>query len=217
MSLLAILGIVNKLYAQDTLLHKVPKPKKNAFEVHALLHDFFDRNPIVQTKSIGAIGWTNLSYGLGYTRHWKAHGIEATARAFHIQYYEVLRGPKPPGWVYGRYGYIFELLYTYRFAEIKRMEFRALLGANFRYGDEHQVVSYGPLDILPEFYELRDPGITGGLRGVQLLPWNFQVSGELKYTFYVYRHTKPRDYMRQYTDGTTRHMLTMQLGIGYRF
>lgn len=218
--LLAVLWMAGRVYGQGGEAALPKKVKNNALEINVMLHEFFDRNPVMETRYTKYDRWTNHSYGLSYTRRLKGlHGLEAAFKLVGIDYIDVRVGqPKIPGWVVHRLYLNVDLLYARQLAASKSTELRGLAGVSFRYGGESQTTSWGGWHQHSQYFRLCDPGMTFGLRLTQALPWNFQVAGALKYTYYVFRYDKPEDsYLRMFTTGASQQSLTMQVGLGYRF
>ena len=76
-----------------------------------------------------------------------------------------------------------------------------------------------------DFYRLRDPGITAGLRMQYDLPTtftvpvlkNFTFAGEGKFTQIIWRYNSSLPNRTYYPNRSTRQMFTLQFGLGYRF
>ena len=88
---------------------------------------------------------------------------------------------------------------------------------NYRMGSETIHIYYpSPFEGKVETINLNNIGCSSGIKVERYLPLNFIVSGEIKYTHYVYRHSDGIDFFGQHKDATP-NTLSIKLGLGYQF
>ncbi len=113
---------------------------------------------------------------------------------------------------------LFELAYQGKLLSYQGARIAGILGLNFRLGRE-LIVSCNPQFWEGDLRPLRDLGLVIGLSGIVPLGKRLEIGTALKYTEYVYR--RGGYYNAWYSNfakfGSTRHMLSLQFGLGYRF
>jgi hypothetical protein len=191
--------------------------KNNFVGVTFSVHEFFDGSPIIQSPTPGTLAWMNVFLGLEYSRRLgQKNGFEASVALGGPAYWY---GPYPryPGDMFTRTVLFSELAYQRYLLESRRTTLAGIVGGNFRMGDEAVAANLGALSVLLEDYSLLDLGISVGARGTKLLFWNVVLSAELKFTQYVYLWEKHNNTYFPFHNRPTSNMLTMQMGLGYRF
>lgn len=209
-NLLAATVVVAQTPAQDE------RKKKNAIGLTVGLNEFFDGNPLWQARFPGTMRWVNLTYGLEYDRKLNdRHGFVAASKVTVIHYFS---SDLEYGQTSSRSNLTFEAYYQRKLWASRTSSLIAFLGANFRWGSETvHLYSFGTEPILLD-YDLKDPGLLAGLRGTKEIFWNLMVSGELRFTEYVYRYAAHQwHYPDEFPNRPTRHLLSLQLGLAYRF
>lgn len=203
----------------DSLATK--KPTRNTIGIQISFHEFFTALPGVRPSWRIADIVSHPSVGLEFLRNLNANN----GLIFSVRYYIggknhiVTDSPcSGAGQIDQRQMGLFELDYLRHLLSYKHLELRGIAGLNFRLGHE-LIVSCNP-----QFWEgdgrpLRDLGITIGLRGMMPMGKRLQIAGEFKFTEYLYR--RGGYFNPWYTNfarhGSTRHMLTLQFGLGYCF
>ena len=224
LSLFTILfiAIAHPLVAQQSNALKVLRPKNNAISLVWGQPYFFDGNALVFHPHIGYHLFHNLSWGIRYQRQLSLKsGFEVTFDAFG-RWYPLTRhcDGHLNGIVVERAMVNFGGAYLHRLYQRNRISISWLVGANFRTGYEvFSSACSGGGDQLGSGIVLRDLGLTTGLQASLALPCNFQLSSQLKFTEQVYRNTQVGEsfYQNYAAHGSTRHMLALNIGIGYRF
>ena len=207
----------NGLFAQASDSSSTHKQRHNTISILLSSHDFFDGSPIVQRPTSGTIGWMNLAFGVEYARQLdEKNGLIISSTICNINN---LYGPYPrrTGDLNFRVAYFIESCYQRQLLRNRHNSLAAIAGVNFRIGDENILLSRPFNDVNSYSYALRDVGITAGARATKDLISNFVITGELKFTQYIYRHAKHQPLVVEFPNRPTSNMLTLQLGIGYRF
>ncbi|MDX1908361.1 MAG: hypothetical protein SF053_15095 [Bacteroidia bacterium] len=122
-----------------------------------------------------------------------------------------------PGEVLRREYGLVSVGYTYQLLSRYSIRLDALGEVNYRHGFE-TVYIFQPqwFEIKVESPALRDLGASAGLRISYDLPFHFQLSGEAKYTRFLYLYDEGVDIFGDHKDPTA-NTLTLKLGLGYRF
>lgn len=194
-----------------------PKSKKNTLGLILSMREYFDGSPFWQPRYPRVIlRWMNLGLGLQYSR--KLHerhgfGLSVTAASIHYFSSDLKRGD-----TFERGILSFDAFYQVRILHRKNTECSAIVGPNYRYGFETVLAYTDGHNVLLTNYDLGDIGFSIGIRLSQSILRNLILSPEIRFTSYVYRHARhqPR-YTTEFPNRPTRHMLTLQLGLGYRF
>ena len=197
-------------------------PKKNAISLLISYHDFYDGHPMFQQKPKNAAGYKPVVKGLEYQRmigsRW---GFEAGFKVINHLYWDA----NDLGDVRGRRSTFWELNLLYRIWARKGVSLLLLGGPSLRFGSEEMLTAMDPRGWFYDFYRLRDPGITAGLRMQYDLPTtftvpvlkNFTFAGEGKFTQIIWRYNSSLPNRTYYPNRSTRQMFTLQFGLGYRF
>ncbi len=207
----------NGLFAQARDSSSTHKQRYNTISVLLSSHDFFDESPIVQRPTSGSIGWMNLAFGLEYARQLdEKNGLILSTTICNINnWYGTY--PRQAGDINFRVAYFFESCYQRQLLHNRHNSLSGIAGVNFRIGEENTLISRTSYEVNSYSYNLRDVGITAGARGTKDLISNFVISGELKFTQYIYRHALHQAQVLEFPNRPTRNMLTLQFGLGYRF
>lgn len=204
-----MLAITSAVAQTDTI---APQAKQNSISLLVSMHDYFDGNAVFERVTRYPV------LGLEYARQINHNWGFTIATRFCIRDYEYT-SPRffHVGSIRFRAALFTEANLIRRMYSYKGFGIYATAGLNYRYGEEvvNQGRNFGG-EPISEIYYLRDPGIRAGLRLQQALPWNFLVASELAFTQYIWRYLKEWPYAQE-GKLSTRNMLTMQIGLGYRF
>jgi hypothetical protein len=215
--LVVVLGTTRTSNAQRTKENSADGSKANTVSLIVSLHDFFDGNGILHLDQEGQALWTNAGWGIDFARYCNAQwGWYGSVKYYHAAYY-YQPTPLQAGDVFKREVILTEGGIQRCLLSSRRTKVSGLGGLQFRLGEEPIVVAHGNFDVLLDEYPLRDLGISGGLRGQQVLVWNFVLAGEVKFTQYLWRFENGKDHAIRYPNRSTRNMLSLQMGLGYNF
>ncbi len=198
------------------------KSKKNSISILVSFHNFFDGHRMFQRKPENAGGYKPVVKGLEYQRLVSDHlGFVASAKFCNHAYWD----EEEFGDVAGRGATFFEINAIYLIWKLRGVSLFGLLGPGFRYGNEGVLAAKNARERLYDFYKLRDPAITAGLRIQYDLPTtftlplikNFTIAAESKFTQIIWRYNSSLPYRTFYPNRSTRQMFTLQFGLGYRF
>lgn len=198
------------------------KSKKNAISFLFSYHNFFDGHPMFTRKPQNASGYKPVVKGLEYRRMFKERwGFFASFKVFDHLYWDA----NSFGDVRGRNGSFWDLNVLVQLWAYKGISVIGLAGPSFRYGIEGVFVARYFGERLNDFYKLRDPGVTAGLRLQYTFPSSFSVpvaknltaATDVKFMQIIWRYNSFLPYRTYYPNRSTRQMLTLQFGVGYRF
>ena len=155
--------------------------------------------------------------GIQYTRYNRNNSafrltVTGYAKAYpHNEVYE-------PGDAIGRQIAIFSIGYLHPLIGNDRTMIEALGDLNLRVGSEtYHVATPRWFEAVVHDQGLLDPGISAGLRASTILFWNVLFSGEARYTRIIYREDNGRPPAFEGDHGSSVNLLTLKLGLGYRF
>lgn len=195
-------------------------PRNNTISLLVSFHDFFATT--LPTKSRVATFLFIPTLGLQYARQLtEKDGVVISGKFYGRQRFYYINTEPPctrDAQVLRRQVTFLDVDYARRlYARHGKLIF-GTIGIGFRYGYE-RLVSCIPKSFEPEYFPLRDVGISVGIRGVAPIGKRFQLSSDLKFTEFVYRYYHIFDsfYTNFARHGTTRRMVALQIGIGYRF
>jgi hypothetical protein len=113
--------------------------------------------------------------------------------------------------------YLMALSYRRRLLAVDALSVDGFLGVNFRAGHESVLLAVYGREAVYHSYPLRDWGLSAGCRGSYALHPRLELGAQLKMTTYLIRYGKLRDDPFDFPNRPTRNMLTLQLGLGYRW
>ncbi|MEZ4771836.1 MAG: hypothetical protein R3D00_01560 [Bacteroidia bacterium] len=140
--------------------------------------------------------------------------INISGTAYMMQY---INDNRVPGETMRREYGLISAGYLYKVIAHQQISLYSYGAVNYRFGYERIHIYYPyPWEARVEGLLLRDWGLSAGLRATYDLPWHFLLSGEAKYTQFVYLHDEGVDFFGDHEDPTP-HDLTVKIGLGYRF
>jgi hypothetical protein len=206
--------------ASDTV--GVARSTRNSIGFQISFHEFFAHYATVPSGDRILIFALKPSFGLEYTRQRPNKDLWAFSAKFY-PLHEYKFDPNPPctrdGQIIWRRMGLLQADYLRHLISRKKASLFATIGLNFRYGSEYVASCIPRWYGEPDDIALRNIGIAVGMRGNIPIGRRIQFSGGLKFTEYLYRRFHGIDpwYTNWAKHGSTRHMLTVQLGVGYRF
>ena len=225
LSIFVFISATTTSYSQNV------KEKRNKIEVYYSVCHFFDGTEtnwtvlVPGTKHIDGPNGRNsdkknvlqlpITFGINYSRTFRNNDrIRLSALHYYFSYNnESLQ----PGDVMNRSYGLYSLGYLHHIFGNKNKRFIAIGELNYRNGSE-TVHIYFPYrwDNRVESLILSDIGLSAGLRIERNLPLNFILSGEAKYSRFIYCHSEGVDFFGQHKDPTP-NTLTLKFGLGYQF
>lgn len=191
--------------------------RNNTLGVTMSLREFFDGSPIVQRPYPKTLRWMNLGFGLEYDRRiGTRHGFLVSATLNGNSYW-YSPYPEKPGDIFFRVGFYAETCYQYFLVTTPKWSLSGLGGVNLRLGHEAVMIYRFSSEVTSSQYELRDVGLSAGLKGSRRLTGRLAVSGAMKFTQYLYRYALHQNLGIPYPNRPTSSLLTWQVGVGYRF
>lgn len=193
--------------------------RPNAIQADVYAQTFMDGRGFIQKDNVGeGNNWLNLRYGLSYKRSFKnRHAVSASVSRFSTTYYP---GHDPyrfqPRDVAGRRFWHFEANYLYHLIQDERFIIKSSIGADYRYGRSDIFIRYGAFygERIHDGYIYKDLGLSAGLEVEAKIVWHVYLSSKIEYTRYVFLYEEVH---RGLDFGPPKNMLSLQLGLGYRF
>lgn len=210
---IGLMLLCTTIYAQQ----KEDRARNNMIGITFSLREFFDGSPIVQHPYPGTLRWMNLGFGLEYDRRLGTrHGL-LLSTTLNGNSYWYSPYPEKPGDIFFRVGFYIDGCYQYFWLRSQKSSLSALAGLNFRLGHEAVMIYRFSSEVTSSLYELRDFGVSAGLRGTTKLIGPLAVSGEMKFTQYIYRYAAHQNLNIPYPNRPTSNVLALLVGLGYRF
>jgi len=224
-----LIGVNSDLVAQKVAI----KNKRNSVEIYFPVKHFFDGTEtnwllikpyeVFKVDNQGHVIGIDKKFGLPFTFGLQYNRsllnsdiIRFSIAEYYMDYGDIHRDKKPGEVITRAYG-LFSVGYLYQILRNNHTSLQANAELNYRYGYEMIHIYYPNwFEARWEVLDLSDIGLSAGFRVEQSLPYNFLISGEAKYTRFVYRASKGIDFFGQHKD-TTSNTLTIKFGIGYRF
>lgn len=197
---------------------KEQKPSPNCIALTLATREHFDGTPLIQIRHAGLPTWMNIGLGLEYSRKiGLRHGLSVSIAGQSTRYYFDNVYPRKMGDVIERGGFFFEVAYWMKLLQYKHWQFDALMGVQYRHGLEFVLNDLSPTEINSTWYNLREPGISVGFKANRLLFWRIEFNSAVKFTQYFFRFDDGSLHGQNYPNRSTRNMLTIQAGLGFRF
>ncbi len=229
--IITLIGTSKDLACQEEIVNNT-NSKRNSVELYYNISHFFDgtkTNWIILDYYTGHLIDTTghvintfkkyyvpVTVGIQYNRSIKNCSDIRISALYYYRDYGIYKNSLP-GEVIKRSFVVLSLSYLNNLMLNKHLKIQAIGELNYRNGYEIINMYYpSGFETILSRLRLSDIGITAGLRVEHSLPYNFLISGEAKYTRFVYRASKGIDFLGQHKD-TTPNTLTIKLGIGYRF
>jgi hypothetical protein len=194
---------------------------RNMIAITASCHEFFTALPIASDSWVVSDVLGHPSLGLEYSRNLIRDSRVLVSAKYYIGGFLHVVVEEPctnAGQIDQRQMALFELAYQGKLLSYQGARIAGILGLNFRLGRE-LIVSCNPQFWEGDLRPLRDLGLVIGLSGIVPLGKRFEIGTALKYTEYVYR--RGGYYNSWYSNfakfGSTRHLLSLQFGLGYKF
>jgi hypothetical protein len=214
----ALMMAATKASPQNKAENVQPKLSKNCITFSLSNREHFDGSPYMQPRYFGRRGWMKLGMGLEYSRMIGSQsGLSLSINSLLANYYIDAQNPLQVGDVVRRDGGLLELDYNRKLATLGEWPVYGLLGFNYRFGYESVFVYEYFSEIKSTWYILKEPGISVGLRTSRHLFWRLELNGLIKFTQFFLRYDDGSAHGDHYFNRSTRNMLTMQLGLGFRF
>lgn len=217
---LLLVGLLtsNKLFSQE----KEKKiTEKNLVEVSLPFYNFLDESrPVFQyaIRKDGRRG-VGIAIGIGYTRLISDKGLNVRAALnFFSFYYPSLYQQQrvPPGAISKRSASLYSLGISFPVASFSFGDFKIIADAIHRRGSESMILSYNGGETRSKSYEMKDWGLSSGIQFSKNLSKRFVFSAEASASYFVYRYNRGRA-ASTIDNGSSKAMLTLSFGLGYRF
>ncbi len=160
--------------------------------------------------------------GLQYSRALESGGeVRLSAMGYFRNYGEVPNEKRGTVFWLRRMYEVLSLGYVRPLMRNRQLALKVLGELNYRGGDE-VLIEFFPLayEGLGEGFLLRDVGASIGVRVEKTCLSDFVISGEAKYTRFIYRYSDATEsflYVDGGYDGPPIDVFTLQFGLGYRF
>ena len=158
-----------------------------------------------------------FTFGIKYQREISNKSSISMSALEYFKYYSSYENDMSPGDIYHRHYELYSLGYSHVVKKNDKISFSVLGEASIRYGSETIHIYY------PSSWEarvkgllLKDVGLTLGIRTEFKLPFNFNLSNEIKYMNLVYRHDEGISFFGNFQRASV-HTLFIQFGLGYLF
>ncbi len=201
----------NTLFSQE---QEKQFTKKNLIEVNIPFYHFLDGSrPLFQYAYFGKNNrGSGVALGISYSRLVSDRGlsIEVAISSFFIGYPQ-----PPPGAIIERNASLFSLGASYPFASSVFGDFHIIADVVYRRGIEKMVLNYYVWEAKLKNHGMKDWGLCSGIRLSKDLTKRFVFSAEASVTYFVYRYDKGGTY--DFDKGSSKAMLTLSFGLGYRF
>lgn len=193
----------------------IPIERPNSLAFLFVVDNFFDgARPFLQSLRSPTLGG---AYGRRLSNEWS---LNASLRYCYRDYIYSLNAPLQIGDITQRSIVFGDISLHRRIFSRNSSSVSAFAGLSLRAGAEFMYVGKFYFEPLIDKYDLLDPGVIGGLRGYQSLPWNFGLSLEAKAAFYIW--TDPKRYPYPYyayvlPNRPTSYLFAAQAAIHYNF
>ncbi len=216
---LLLVGLLtsNKLFSQE---EEKRFAKKNLIEVNIPFYHFLDGSkPLFQYAYFGINKKVYAdAIGTSYTRLISDKGVSVrTAIDFFLIYNSPVNPQQriPPGSISKRRASLFSLGVSFPLVSSAFGDFLIIVDAIHRRGAETMILNYNGWETRSKSYEMKDWGLSSGVQFSKDLTKRFVFSAEASATYFVYRNDVGGTY--DYDKGSTKAMLTLRFGLGYRF
>lgn len=209
----------NYAHSQEIIFTPV---KKFQIGIFTSWNNYFDGNPMIQTKYINQNLWTWLSNSKGVEFSYLLNSknkFRISLDNVKINYLEHVTGAKTgnSGYIFKRDFDLYKIEYVRKLYHLKRIEFFIQTGFVFRKGDESILVSYGNFDILVDNHQLHDFGIVLGLSSNYKIINNLFANLNFSYQNYFYRFDQGNFNPQPWNNGSSVQSYSMSIGIDYQF